>query len=270
MISPSFSCLATNSRIIWTSTEYSEYFWIDLKSTLRLSLVSRDYCGGIHQRLLRVHPLVREDLLRRKPLLGFDDHLLDEVECLSRLSFPLGPREVEDSFLDLLEDLFVRVSVERRIATENDVEDHSCRPYVTLLVVAPFEDFRRDVERLGQLAATVPALVCMIVFGLAALVGAFRIGLCTSLLIFTSELKKFFDKPKSISFKTFSLSFSRNRKFSGFRSLLKPSSPVADSFVVAVVDRLDDLPEYISSFGFPEVFFVNDSVEELSAFAFSV
>ena len=60
----------------------------------------------------------------------------------------------------------------------------------------------------------------MTVFDFGALLGAFRIGLCSSLLIFASELRKFFDRPKSMSFKTFSLSFSRNKKFSGFRSLL--------------------------------------------------
>lgn len=86
---------------------------------------------------LQGHPLVVEHLLSSVSSLLGTYHLVHEIEDFRRLAFPLWTCEVEFSSFHLLDDLFVSIAAEWRIAAEQDVKDDACRPYVTSLVIRP-------------------------------------------------------------------------------------------------------------------------------------
>ena len=106
---------------------------------------------------------------------------------------------------------------------------------------------------------------------LGTLFEVFRIGLLSLDCICRdnpcSWTRKIFERPKSMSLRHFSSTLVMKRKFSGFRSLVRQPVPMADSVVVAIVDRLDDLPEDLSAFEFIEILAVDDAVEKFATFA---
>jgi hypothetical protein len=109
-------------------------------------------CSRVGRRL-HGHPLVVEHVLRAVALFRRADHLLEQVEDLGRLCLPLRTREVQLSFLDLFKNFFVGITIERRVAAEDNVQDDAGRPDVALFVIGAFEHFRSNVERLGELRA---------------------------------------------------------------------------------------------------------------------
>lgn len=181
------------------------------------------YCGLLAQRGGRIHPLMGQNFLSGISALRLTHHLSNEIKDVGRLILPLRSSEIKFSFFDLLEDLFVCLSIKRWIATEYDVKNDTSWPHIALLIVAALEHFRGNIERLDNTLSTVPALVFMAFFG--TLLDVFLIGLDESDCIrgtgwtLSPWARNIFDKPKSISLRHFSSAFDMNKKFSGFRSL---------------------------------------------------
>ena len=74
-------------------------------------------------------------------------HLSDHVLSSFRDLVPLWWREAELALLDTLEDQLVVLAVEWRVTTQEDVEDDSTTPNITLLIVLSSEHLRRYVIR---------------------------------------------------------------------------------------------------------------------------
>ena len=72
-------------------------------------------------------------------------HGSDKTFDLLALLCPILSVHLELPFQDLGPDRVDVVDVERRVAANQDVENHPCRPNVTLLVIFPIQNLRRVV-----------------------------------------------------------------------------------------------------------------------------
>lgn len=57
---------------------------------------------------------------------------------------------------NFLDNGLIIVTVERRDSSEQNIEDYSCWPNITVLVIRASNNFRRDVIRLNHYKSTVP------------------------------------------------------------------------------------------------------------------
>ena len=91
---------------------------------------------------MRTHPAVLQGLGGGKPALGSRDQLINQVLGVSADAIPLFSIEVEVSPRNHLEDLLIVVSVEGRVAAQEDVEHAASRPHVATDVVVSGKHLR--------------------------------------------------------------------------------------------------------------------------------
>ena len=75
----------------------------------------------------------------------------DEILAVLRDCLPDAVVEVELSLTDLLHDVLVRLSVERRHTRKQDISDDTAGPDIALFVVVLVKDFGGDVVRGAEL-----------------------------------------------------------------------------------------------------------------------
>jgi hypothetical protein len=175
-------------------------------------------------------PGVLECLLRGDALRGcVREHLRDESLRLLRDALPVGVVERVLPGLDCLHDLDVGGTVEGRVSAQEDVQDDSARPHVALLVVVAEEDFGSDV--VGS------AVLLVHLFSFLVLHGDSKVDdfeLCVGLLGLDEEVLGF-------------------------------EVAVDDAFLVAVVDRRQDLAHVLCCLFLGERVELLYFVEELSS-----
>jgi len=96
---------------------------------------------------MMTHPRVLQSLTGRHSALGPHNELLDKIFGFIGHSIPLFALEIELACSDHLQNFLIVVTVERRVATEEDVEHAASAPHITRNVVVASEHLRRDVIR---------------------------------------------------------------------------------------------------------------------------
>ncbi len=92
-----------------------------------------------------LEPWVFENLCRGKAEMRLCDHLSDEMLGLLRDVHPFRTIKVEVSLPDTVENLLIVVTEERRIPTQQDIQDNTSGPDIARLVVGPCENLGGDV-----------------------------------------------------------------------------------------------------------------------------
>ena len=106
---------------------------IRIKNLLKISLydpfITHDLCGGI-------------------PLLGIDtQHIPEQILGLLTNNVPLLALHFITALPDLLNNLFIIISIERGVATENYVKYHPQGPHITLFIILIRKHLRGNVIR---------------------------------------------------------------------------------------------------------------------------
>jgi len=86
---------------------------------------------GLGVILLLGHPRVGEDLHGSEPFVGAGDHAFDQVDRVFGDTGPLVSVKIVLALVHSRENLEVGIAVERRVPTEDNVEDDPGRPDVT-------------------------------------------------------------------------------------------------------------------------------------------
>ena len=81
------------------------------------------------------YPFVLEGLLGSQSPLRLGDQFFNQVFCVVGNLIPLLTIEIEDSFLDHLQNFLVVVTIERRIAAQQDIQNAPSRPHIAGKVI---------------------------------------------------------------------------------------------------------------------------------------
>ena len=111
------------------------------------SLIHLDRVGFFFEAARLFEPGVYESFCGRDSLVLLAEHSGDQVLYLVRDLRPLWVIKVELTDLDLLNNLLIRASIEGRPSTEQDVENDSDGPNVTLFAVGTLDNLRSHVVR---------------------------------------------------------------------------------------------------------------------------
>ena len=116
-----------------------------MKSALGIEILEILNCNHIDRARIRciefyfgviLYPLIFKGLFSRYAILGFEgQHLINEIFGTLANMIPFWRWKSELSLLYPLEDKLIVFSIKRRIATEENVENHTTTPHIALLVV---------------------------------------------------------------------------------------------------------------------------------------
>ena len=194
------------------------------------------------------HPLVTKDLISKDSSILISDHFSNDIDCLLGLVLPLDRGEVKLSLLDSLQNLLVTLSIEGRIAAEQNIEDDSSTPDIALFIVVSSQDFRGDVKWSSGLGLENGSCFSL----LGVIIGGDVIEGLVGLIESSTETKVNDLKSKGIL-------------LGNHDEILRLEIPVNDSINVTVMKGCHDLSEDDSGVLLIVVFIGDDSVKELSS-----